>query len=167
MHKYRRLLDYARRQRRGLLLIFTLTVTASALAALQPWPMKLLVDHVLGKTQLPPLLQSVFKFLALNPTPGRLLAVVTFGGLALFALNSLLEAGLTWAWTVAGRRMVYDLAEDLFARLQRRSLLFHSGNSVGDTLSRITRDSWCVHQVIDTLLFAPAHALLTMSGMIL
>src|SRR5207302_8639670 len=88
------------------------------------------------------------------------------GGLVLFGLNSLVEIGLTWAWTAAGRRMVYDLAEDLFARLQRRSLLFHSRNPVGDAMSRITRESWSVYQVLDTLCFGPAHALLTMAAML-
>jgi ABC-type multidrug transport system fused ATPase/permease subunit len=166
MHKYKRLLPYARRQRRLFVSIVGLTLTASALAALQPWPMKLLVDHVLGQKPLPSVLQSTFKSVSLNPTPILLLAVVTLGGLVLFALNGTLEMTLTRAWTLAGRRMVYDLAEDLFARLQRRSLLFHSRNSVGDMMSRITVDSWCVYQVADTLLFAPGHALLTMAGMV-
>src|SRR5262249_21904156 len=86
--------------------------------------------------------------------------VAAIGGLALFGVGSLLDALVTWVWTYAGRRMVYDLAQDLFARLQRRSLLFHSRNSVGDVLSRITGDSWGVYQVIDALLFTPWHALL-------
>jgi ATP-binding cassette, subfamily B, bacterial len=62
--------------------------------------------------------------------------------------------------------MVYDLANDLFASLQRRSLVFHSRNSVGDAMTRITGDSWCVHSVVDTLLFGPGHALLTIIGMV-
>jgi hypothetical protein len=48
MHNYRLLLEYARNQRRTLLLIFVLTLASSGLLAAQPWPMKLLVDHVLG-----------------------------------------------------------------------------------------------------------------------
>ena len=59
--------------------------------------------------------------------------------------------------------MVYQLAEDLFARLQRRSLLFHRRNSVGDTMGRVATDSWVVYQVVDTLCFAPGHALLTIA----
>src|SRR5437879_8241470 len=62
--------------------------------------------------------------------------------------------------------MVYDLAEDLFARLQRLSMLFHSRSTVGDTMSRITVDSWSVYQVLDALCFAPLHALLAMGGMV-
>ena len=128
MHKYRRLLQYARRQRLFFIFIFALTLAASALAALQPWPMKLLVDHVLDYSPVSPFLKTALGFLGLRPTPTLFLLVGTIGGLILFALNSALEAGLAWAWTLAGRRMVYDLSEDLFARLQRRSLLFHSSS---------------------------------------
>jgi ATP-binding cassette subfamily B protein/subfamily B ATP-binding cassette protein MsbA len=148
-------------------LITALTLIASALAALQPWPLKLVADHVLGRQPLPGLLAAVFDVIRLQPTPLRLLAVATFGGLALFALHSIVELVLTSTWTFAGRRMVHDLAEALFARLQRRSLLFHSRHPVGDIMSRITGDSWCVYQFVDTILFAPGHALLTMGLMVL
>src|SRR5262249_46184112 len=55
---------------------------------------------------------------------------------------------------------------DLFAHIQRRSLLFHSRNSVGDSMSRVTGDSWCVYKVVDALLFAPGYALLMLVGMV-
>src|SRR2546426_5050307 len=167
MHKYRILLGYAARRRRFFLFILALTVAASALMALHPWPMKLLVDNVLYKEPLPGWLQAAFKAFDFSPGPSSLIGVLALAGLVLFALSSALEIGLTWSWTVAGRRMVYDLAEELFARLQRRSLPFHSRNPVGDSISRITVDSWCVHQVVDQLFFAPFHAVLTMAGMIL
>jgi ATP-binding cassette subfamily B protein/subfamily B ATP-binding cassette protein MsbA len=160
MQRVLKLLRYAGRQRSRFGFIALLTVTAASLAALQPWPMKLLVDHVLGDKSVPNLLSRF------TTDTQALLVLIVVAGLALFVLNSLLDAALTWLWTVAGRRIVYDLAEDMFARLQRRSLLFHSRNSVGDTMSRITVDCWAVHKVVDTLCFAPGHALLTIAAMI-
>ena len=62
--------------------------------------------------------------------------------------------------------MVYRLGRDLFARIQRRSLLFHSRNSVGDLLGRVTTDSWAVHTAADNLLFAPLHAAITAAAVI-
>ncbi len=162
MQKYRRLLEYARPHRRFFVFIFLLTMAASALAALQPLPFAFLADCVLGTRPLPSAFRSCLDAFSIAPTPAHLVGVAVFGGLALFALNSLLEMGLTWAWTLGGRRMVYALAEDLFARLQRRSLLFHRRNSVGDMMGRVATDSWAVYQVVDTLFFAPGHALLTM-----
>jgi len=166
MSRYRILLGYGREQRRFFVVIFVLTVLASALLAAQPWPMKVVVDNVLGHEPLSPLGQRLFEAFSLNPTPSLLLVISVLGGLAVFICSAVLEAVLAWSWTVAGRRMVYRLAEDLFARLQRRSLLFHSRNSVGDIMGRVTVDSWCVHHIFDTLLFTPGHALLTIGGMI-
>src|SRR5216117_709140 len=166
MQKYRTLIQYARPHWRFFILIFILTIAASAAAALQPLPLAFLTDHVLGVIPLSPSVRAFFDALSLAPTPTHELAFAVLGGLVLFGLNSLFEIGLTWAWTLGGRRMVYALAEDLFARLQRRSLLFHRRNSVGDTMGRVATDSWVVYQVVDTLFFAPGHALLTMAMMV-
>jgi ABC-type multidrug transport system fused ATPase/permease subunit len=62
-------------------------------------------------------------------------------GLFVLAGNRLLiDPDTLWHITV-GQWMVYRLAGDLFAHVQRRSLIFHSKNSVGDSISRITSDS--------------------------
>ena len=128
--------------------------------------MKLVADHVLSQHPLPGTLAAAFHALDLEPTPLRLLACAAVGGLLLFGLNSLVELVLASTWTLTGRRLVYDLAQDLFAKLQRRSVLFHSRHPVGDTMSRITRDSWCLYQLVDSVLFAPGHALVTLALMV-
>src|SRR5436190_22625260 len=166
MGKYNNLARYLRPHRLRLVLLFALAVFAAGLTALQPLPLMWLADNVLGTAPISPALGSVLKTFSLQQTPQSILLVVVFVGLALFALSSTIDAALTWAWTVMGRRMVYDLAQDLFASLQRRSLLFHARNPVGDILSRITGDSWCVYQAVDSLLFAPLHALLITGAMV-
>jgi ATP-binding cassette, subfamily B, bacterial len=166
MHKYRILFGYARRQGRLFLGIAVLTVLASLLAAAQPWPMAVVVDQVLKELPRPLAMEAAFQWLGVNPALSTLLLMAVLGGLAIFVLNSALEMALTTAWTLAGRRMVYQLAEDLFARLQRRSMLYHSRHPVGDVMSRITGDCWCVNQMVEALLFAPAHALLTTALMV-
>ena len=167
MQKYRRLFDYARPHHRFFVFIFVLTVAASIVTALQPWPLALLTDCVLGPRPLPPALRAILGAFSLEPGSSRLLIGIVATGLVLFALNSALEAGLAWAWTLGGRRMVYSLTEDLFGRLQRRSLLFHRRQNVGDTMGRVTTDSWVVYQLVDTLFFTPGRAVLTMAVMTL
>jgi ATP-binding cassette subfamily B protein len=160
MHAYLRLLGYARRQRGFLILAFLLALLTSGLTALQPWPMKLLFDHVLDNLPRSSWLNHIV------PNSTQLLPFIVLGGLLLFVFYSAVDAALAWIWTSNGRRMVYDLATDLFSRLQRRSLLFHKRTPVGDTMGRVTVDSWCVYQLVDTLIFAPGSALLTMAAMI-
>src|SRR5882724_380346 len=166
MGKYKKLLRYVGPHWQLLAFLFLLTILAAGLTAFQPIPLKWLADNVLGTLPIPRALDFILNLFALKPAPQSILPVVVLAGLGLFALSSTLDAVLTWAWTFMGRRMVYDLAQDLFARLQRRSLLFHSRNSVGDSISRITGDSWCVYQVVDSLIFAPLHALLITVAMI-
>src|SRR5262245_30225221 len=160
MHEYLRFFSYARRQRGFLVLAFLFAVVASALTALQPWPMKVLFDHVLGDKPAPGWL------LRITGGPGPLLAGVVVTGFILFVLNAAIESASSWIWTASGRRMVYELAGDLFARLQRRSLGFHRRLSVGDLLGRVTVDNWCVYHVVDNLLFAPGRAFLTIGAMV-
>jgi ATP-binding cassette subfamily B protein/subfamily B ATP-binding cassette protein MsbA len=163
---YRRLLHYALPYWRGWTLIVVVTLLSTAFGLLQPWPMKVLVDNVLGDQPVGGTIASVTERLPGAETPHGLLAWMVVAGLVIFAVNSLIEVVLTFAWIQVGQRMVYDLAGDLFARIQRRSLLFHARSSVGDSMSRVTGDSWAIHTVVDTLLFAPLDALITTVGVL-
>jgi ABC-type multidrug transport system fused ATPase/permease subunit len=52
---------------------------------------------------------------------------------------------------------------DLFDRLQRCSLLFHSKRAVGDSLTRLTTDSYCVYTATQALLIGPGQHVLTLA----
>ena len=162
MHKYRRLIPYALRQWPGLLFIGAFTMLGSLVIALQPWPLKILVDCALGHTPAPGALRGLLDSFSLQPTPRVLIAAATLGSLGLFALNSFFDVGLTRAWSVVGQRMVHDLAIDLFCHMQRLPLRFHQNNPVGDSLSRLTTDTWCVYKLTDGVLISPAQKLLTL-----
>ena len=159
--KYSRLTGYILRQWPNLTVILGLTAIGSVVRALNPWPLKLLVDYAL-KNEMPlQWLDSLLRGLS-APTPEALIALAALGSFGLFAINSGLGIGLTWAWTVAGQRMVYHLSTDLFHRLQRLSLLFHSRRSVGDSLSRLTGDTWCVYTLTGAF-FSPVEQVFTLS----
>src|SRR5687767_2608745 len=128
--------------------------------------MKILIDHVLGQQRMPEPLARAVALLPGGGTAAGLLTWVALSGLIVFFVNIAFEAVLTMAWIRVGQQMVYDLAADLFARLQRRSLLFHSRNAVGDAISRVTGDSWCVNEILDTLVLKPGQTLITLGGML-
>jgi len=166
MRSYRRLCRYAAPYRRGWVTIVATTLLSTALSVLQPWPIKVFVDHVLGDTPMRGALAAIER-LPWAGTPGGLLGWVVLVGLLLFVVNSAVEVVLSLQWTRVGRRMVYQLARDLFARVQRRSLRAHTRHPVGDSMGRIAVDAWCVHSIVNTLLFAPGHALVTTAVMVL
>src|SRR5688572_8007558 len=158
---YAHLARYAAPYRRQWIGIITASLLGTGLSVLQPWPLKVLVDHVLGDLPMPSSIATVVDFLPGGDTAGGLLAWVVLAGLVIFAISSAIDVVVSLKWTWVGRRMVYALERDLFARAQRRALHRHTQHSVGDSMSRITGDAWCVHALVDTLLFAPGHALLT------
>jgi ATP-binding cassette, subfamily B, bacterial len=158
---YRRLIRYAAPYKREWAVIVAATFLSTALSLLQPWPLKVLVDHVLGDVPLRGVLGAVLERLPFAATPTGLLTWVALAGILIFAVNSAFEVVLSLRWTRVGRRMVYQLARDLFARVQRRSLRAYATHSVGDAMGRVTVDAWSVHAVVDTMLFAPGHALVT------
>ena len=162
MHRYGRLLRYPLLQWRTLIAILGLTAGTTVTAALQPWPMKILVDYAFGEAAIPPLVRSLLGNFNLSLTPGLLVVAAAVGSLGLYALNATLDTSLTWAWSAVGQGMVYELAQSLFYRLQRLSLLFHSQRTVGDSLSRLTGDAYCGYTLISTILISPVQHLLTL-----
>jgi ATP-binding cassette, subfamily B, bacterial len=156
LYRYRRLSRYLLRQWPTLLAILVLSAAASVVTTLQPWPIKILVDYALSQTTPPALLSSLLGNFNLALTPTLLIAAAAISSLGLYAANATLDVGLSWAWSAAGQRMVYELAESLFHRLQRLSLLFHSQRTVGDSLSRLTGDTYCVYTLTNALLISPA-----------
>jgi ATP-binding cassette subfamily B protein len=161
MDRYKRLLPYVFRQWRFLIAIFVLTIISSAMAALQPWPMKLLVDYALGDSGAPARLANLLSVLELEPTSKTLVILAALCSLCIFAVTSVLSVALSLSWTIGGQRMVFDLAADLYDRLQRLSLLFHHRRSIGDTLSRLTGDAWSV-TTLSSVMMSPVQQACTL-----
>ena len=162
MSYYGRLIPYVLRHRMGLLCILMLTAGTSVAAVLHPWPLKLLIDFALGDAELPESVRSGIQTLGLQTTASTLVVLVGAAALAVAVLALALDVTLTWVWSFVGQRMVYDLAADVFGRLQRLSLRFHGHRTVGDSLSRLTGDTYCLYGVTSELLVAPAQHLLTL-----
>ena len=144
---------YAFRRWPELLGVVLTMLSKIGLELIKPWPMVFLVDYVLqGRVTV-----ALFPLIA-DWLPGGELASNLIGwSVAATVLIFLLgwAAGLAHSYSsiTLGQRMVYDLAGDLFARLQQLSLLFHTRKSVGDNVRRLTADCTCVAVIVkDALL---------------
>jgi ABC-type multidrug transport system fused ATPase/permease subunit len=160
--KYTRLIKYTLVRWRVLTLISALTLLSSAIAVLQPWPLKILVDFALGSSSVPPSIASFLVNLPFSVTTALMLTAAV-ASVGLFVLNTALDTGMTLAWSYYGERLSYDLAADLFHRLQHVSLVVHSRRTVGDSLSRLTGDVYCLYNLAQNLLIAPCQNLLTLA----
>jgi len=159
-HKYAVLLAYARPHRRGWAAIVLVTLLMTGAALLVPLPLKVIVDQVFGTQPLPA---------ALELLPGAendhvLIAYMIGAELLLFTVAATLDVVLTFLWIRIGNRMVYELAADVFDRIQRRSLRDHARQPVGETMQRIAGDAWAVYTVCAQLLFKPIQSVLAIVG---
>jgi ABC-type multidrug transport system fused ATPase/permease subunit len=147
-----RLLKYVWPHWRGLMTILLTMGLSVALDVARPWPTKLLIDQVLGGRPIPTQLKPVLALLPQATTPQGLLIWVCLSTVLIFLLGTLMSIASGVANIGLGQRITYSLGADLFRHLQRLSLLFHSRRSVGDSISRVTGDAYCVQTLVTSVL---------------
>jgi ATP-binding cassette subfamily B protein/subfamily B ATP-binding cassette protein MsbA len=132
---------------------------------LMPWPMKVLVDHGLGNQPLPSIMANVAIALPGGGTREAIIGWSVAATVLLFLLGWALGVARSYANIGFGQRMVYDLATDLFSHLQRLSLRFHSRQSVGDSIRRVTTDCGCVSVIVKDALLPFAASIVSLAVM--
>lgn len=157
-----RILRYAKPHWRALMLLSGTMLIDVGLNLLRPWPLKLLIDDVLGHHHTPRLITSL---LPGSSTPHGLLLWAAIGTVAVFLLGAASQMFYNYFSLRIGQQMVFDLAADLFAHLQRLSLIFHSRRSLGDTIQRVTGDSYCVSTLVTDALLPVIQATVMLGAM--
>ncbi|MFI5377446.1 MAG: ABC transporter transmembrane domain-containing protein, partial [Candidatus Rokuibacteriota bacterium] len=104
---------------------------ASAFELLKPWPIKLIIDSVLGGQPTPGGLGGSW-------SPGALLLTACVALVLIYAALGALSVLTNYTTIRIGQRMVRDLRSDLYAHLHRLSMAFHSRAQAGDLLYRVT-----------------------------
>jgi len=145
----------------GLLLL----LGGAGVGLLQPWPLKLVVDSVLGTVPPPALLARVAAAVAVGMSPAvALLGVLCLSLVALQALMGALNMVGTNMLVAVGLRMVFKLRSRLFDHVQRLSLAFHDTTPVGDSLYRVTWETYAVQSLVNSALMPALTAGATLVG---
>src|SRR5438067_570990 len=148
-----------------LTLAFIAVIGESVTDLLEPWPLKLVFDHVFGSKRMPDWLASVVsyigtdKFSILNFAVLAVILIAVFG-----ALSSYLEKYLT---TSVGQWVMHDLRRVFYSHIQKLSLSFHDHKRTGDLISRVTTDIDAVQNLISQVLLGMLVNALTLVGMVL
>lgn len=146
----RRVARFARPHAAAIAVLVGLDLLATPLTLLNPLPIKIVIDSVLGDAALPGWLDMLLPSAVATSTLALLafavaLQIGVIGGQQLQALA-------TYVWnTRVGEQLTLDLRTRLFRHAQRLSLQFH--DQVGSThaLYRIEWDAQSVQHVVDTL----------------
>jgi ATP-binding cassette subfamily B protein len=142
---------------------FVAMAVESAATVWEPWPLKLIVDNVLGGTPLPPAL-APWAIFGTSP-----LAVLDAAVVALLAITALGAAGSyvqKYLSTAVGQHITQDLRQTLYHHIHSLSLPFFETRRTGDLIVRVTSDVDAAQDFFSTALLSIAMDLLTLGGML-
>ena len=135
-------------------------VIISALELLKPWPLKVIIDHVLTGTPLP------WEF-AQTWSSQNILWLACAGLVVVYLLLGGLRVLNDYTTIKIGQKMVNDLRRDLYSQIQRLSLSFHHRRQVGDLIYRLTSDTYAIQTLTMNGLFPVLCSLALFVGMLL
>jgi ATP-binding cassette subfamily B protein len=131
--------DSLRSQRAAVLLAALCLLGVIVMDLVAPWPLKIVVDHVLLAHPLPEALSPLQGLLALGHWPALLAMSVAIAVNAL--LSGLFSYLQLFKTAQIGHGVTYRLRSRLFAHLQRLSLAFHHRSRSGELLTKVASDT--------------------------
>jgi ATP-binding cassette, subfamily B, bacterial len=129
---------------------------------LEPWPLKIVFDHVLGSKPTPAwlagwLAADADRLATLNAAAVAVVAIAIVGAIGAYTEKYLSS-------TVA-KRVGHDLRHMLYHHVQRLSLTFYERQKTGDMVVRLTSDIEAAENLISSALLGIVLNLLTLAGM--
>jgi ATP-binding cassette, subfamily B, bacterial len=162
MRHFPRVLQYLRPYWRLACLSGLLIVLGATFSLLTPWPLKILIDHVLEQKPLPPFLASFLQPLA--GEPGLLLFLVVTAGLSIAVVQNAATVLHTYVNTKIDQSMVLDFRSDMMQHAQRLSLAFHDQRRTGKIIFAINNMGGEIARLL-TVIPPLAESVLTLIGM--
>jgi subfamily B ATP-binding cassette protein MsbA len=126
---------------------------------LEPWPLKIIFDHVLGDKPVPAGLATWF-----GREPLRVLDVAAVAVVLIAIVNASSAFGEKYLTGTVGKRVGHELRHRLYHHVQRMSLSFYERRQTGDMVVRLTSDIDAAEDLIASVL-AIALDLVTILGM--
>ncbi|HEX4441691.1 MAG TPA: ABC transporter ATP-binding protein [Thermoanaerobaculia bacterium] len=135
--------------------------TATDLA--EPWPLKIVLDSVIGRHPLPRFLQPLHDLLGSHKFGAIAIAAIATVAIALVSsVASYFDSYLT---TSVGQFLAHDLRRKVYHHLQRLSLSYYDHHKLGNILSTITDDIDNVQSFFSASLLSIAIDIATIVGM--
>lgn len=157
-------LEFLRPYRKAAAAVVALSLIEIALVALAPWPLKVIVDHVLEGLPLPPPLAAITP-VGIAGSAVALLVVVVLVGLSIQLAGEVVRVVHTQMQTRIAQGVVHTLRRDLLAHLQALPLRHHLVTPTADSVYRIDADAYCVSDLVLSGFFPLLVAALKLSVM--
>ncbi len=161
MKYFSRVLHYLRPYWALALGVVALIVLTGAVDLLAPWPLKVLIDNVLGDVPLPEWLEAI---VGVGIEQRQLLLFAVGAGLAVALIHNAISVLNSYFQTKLEQRIVLDFRSDLFQHAQRLSLAFHDQRRSGMLIYAINNQG---DAVVGLIMIVPTlvQSLITLVGM--
>ncbi len=117
-----------------------------ATTLLQPWPLALILDHVILNQPFPAEVQFLPRWFGTNPN--ILLAVLALAFVLIMVVDALVSYLHRYYLAAAGGRIMTDIRKRIFTHLQHRAMAFQGSTQSGDIAYRLIGDIKDVKTVI-------------------
>ncbi|NJL20704.1 MAG: ABC transporter ATP-binding protein [Leptolyngbyaceae cyanobacterium SM1_3_5] len=159
----RRFAPQIQKQRSLLIFSFLALMAETLLRLLEPWPLKIIFDHIL----LPGVDRSAIVLPFLGTVSSIvLLSLLTVGSIGLAVLRGAAAYSSTAGMAVAASHVMTEVRGDLYSHLQRLSMSFHTQAKTGDLIARVTQDITRLREVTVMALLPLLASSLTLVGMV-
>jgi ATP-binding cassette, subfamily B, bacterial len=144
---------------------FIAVIGESLTDLLEPWPLKVVFDYVLGSKKMPGWMSDVVhSTLGVDKTSILYFAAFSVVAIAIVgAISTYAEKYLTMS---VGQWVMHDLRRALYHHIQRLSLSYHDQKRTGDLISRVTSDIDAIQDFVSQALLGILVNVLTLVGML-
>ena len=162
---FRFVLELVRPYRRWLIVVFIAMLIETAMSIAAPWPLKIILDNVVGKHQLPEFLAWLRDF-SFGEHTLALAGVAALGVIVIAAIGAVAGYIDNYYTESVAQNVANDLRQRLYHHLQRLSLKYYDTHQIGNMVSTITSDVSTIQSFASTALLSILVDGLTIIGML-
>jgi len=160
--------ELIRPYRGTLLVILTAMMVETLMSLAGPWPLKIILDNVVGSHHLPGWFDHFVASLTgeLGPGKMKIAAVAAIGAILIAVIGSLASYIDNYYTESVGQWVAHDLRMRTYHHLQRLSLAYYDSHQTGVLLSTITDDIQTIQSFASSATLGILVDLLTIIGML-
>jgi subfamily B ATP-binding cassette protein MsbA len=132
---------------------------------LDPWPLKVVLDYVIGSKHAPHWLTQIAASTFGTGKESLLTLAATFV-IVIALVNAVSSYTEKYLTTSVGQRIMHELRNILYHHIHRLSLSYHDRQETGDLIVRVTSDIDAIQDFISSALLGILVNLLTLVGML-